>query len=85
MESTTFNDLNLKINYPYLFCHQGDCNHIFSISSIKYLFINFRFVGKSKLNIEEYPKITFQALMEANKCSVCQVNRARYELNFIIE
>uniref|UniRef100_A0A8C3LTI4 snRNA-activating protein complex subunit 3 n=2 Tax=Phasianinae TaxID=9072 RepID=A0A8C3LTI4_CHRPC len=32
MEDYTFNDLSLRIGYPYLFCHQGDCEHIIIVT-----------------------------------------------------
>lgn len=35
MEDYTFNDLSLKIGFPYLFCHQGDCEHIVIITDIR--------------------------------------------------
>uniref|UniRef100_A0A8C5TR23 snRNA-activating protein complex subunit 3 n=1 Tax=Malurus cyaneus samueli TaxID=2593467 RepID=A0A8C5TR23_9PASS len=35
MEDYVFNDLSLKIGFPYLFCHQGDCEHIIIITDIR--------------------------------------------------
>lgn len=35
MEDYTFNDLSLKIGFPYLFCHQGNCEHIIIITDIR--------------------------------------------------
>jgi len=37
MDDYTFNDLTLKIGFPYLFCHQGDCEHIVIITDIRYV------------------------------------------------
>ena len=28
MKETTFENLELRLGYPYLFCHQGNCEHI---------------------------------------------------------
>lgn len=35
MEDYTFNDLNIKVGFPYLYCHQGDCEHIVIITDIR--------------------------------------------------
>ncbi|NXM53167.1 SNPC3 protein, partial [Illadopsis cleaveri] len=35
MEDYVFNDLSLKIGFPYLYCHQGDCEHIIIITDIR--------------------------------------------------
>ncbi|EMP34063.1 snRNA-activating protein complex subunit 3 [Chelonia mydas] len=37
MEDYTFNDLSIKVGFPYLFCHQGDCEHIIIITDIRSL------------------------------------------------
>ncbi|KAJ7406273.1 snRNA-activating protein complex subunit 3 [Willisornis vidua] len=34
MEDYVFNDLLLKIGFPYLFCHQGNCEHIIIVTDI---------------------------------------------------
>ncbi|XP_063996703.1 snRNA-activating protein complex subunit 3 isoform X4 [Pogoniulus pusillus] len=36
MEDYTFNDLSLKIGFPYLFCHQGNCEHIIIITDTRW-------------------------------------------------
>lgn len=35
MEDFTFNDLNIKMGFPYLYCHQGDCEHVVVITDIR--------------------------------------------------
>jgi len=35
MEETTFADLNIRLGYPYLLCHQGDCEHILIFSDMR--------------------------------------------------
>ncbi|NXX29977.1 SNPC3 protein, partial [Nicator chloris] len=35
MEDYVFNDLSLKIGFPYLYCHQGNCEHIIIITDIR--------------------------------------------------
>ena len=35
MEDFTFNDLYIKVGFPYLYCHQGDCEHVVVITDIR--------------------------------------------------
>lgn len=35
MEDFTFNDLFIKLGFPYLYCHQGDCEHVIVITDIR--------------------------------------------------
>lgn len=35
MEDFTFNDLYIKLGFPYLYCHQGDCEHVVVITDIR--------------------------------------------------
>nr|XP_013811888.1 PREDICTED: snRNA-activating protein complex subunit 3 isoform X1 [Apteryx mantelli mantelli] len=37
MEDYTFNDLSLRIGFPYLFCHQGNCEHIIIVTDIRWV------------------------------------------------
>ncbi|KAF4802922.1 snRNA-activating protein complex subunit 3 [Turdus rufiventris] len=37
MEDYVFNDLSLKIGFPYLYCHQGNCEHIIIITDIRWV------------------------------------------------
>lgn len=37
MEDFTFNDLHIKLGFPYLYCHQGDCEHVVVITDIRYV------------------------------------------------
>lgn len=37
MEEHKFEDLVFRLGHPYLYMHQGDCEHLFTISDIKYV------------------------------------------------
>lgn len=37
MEDCTFEDLQFRLGCPYLYLHQGDCEHLFTISDIRYV------------------------------------------------
>ena len=28
MEETIFDDLDIRLGYPYVYCHQGNCEHL---------------------------------------------------------
>ncbi|XP_067355036.1 snRNA-activating protein complex subunit 3 isoform X3 [Channa argus] len=36
MEETRFIDLKVKVGFPYLYCHQGDCEHLVIITDVSY-------------------------------------------------
>lgn len=35
LPQTTFRDLTIWLNKPYLFCHHGDCEHIFTFADLR--------------------------------------------------
>lgn len=35
MEDTRFADLTVKVGFPYLYCHQGDCEHLVIITDVR--------------------------------------------------
>ena len=37
METTTFNDLHVRLGHPYLYLHQGDCEHLIIFSDIRFV------------------------------------------------
>ncbi|KAG8521316.1 snRNA-activating protein complex subunit 3 [Galemys pyrenaicus] len=43
MEDFTFNDLYIKLGFPYLYCHQGDCEHVIIITDIRWVTNNDSF------------------------------------------
>ena len=40
MQNVTFEDLNIRLNYPYQFLHQGDCQHVIMVHDIRYVFLS---------------------------------------------
>jgi len=36
MQDCTFNDLRIRLGYPYVFVHQGDCEHMIVFKDIRY-------------------------------------------------
>jgi snRNA-activating protein complex subunit 3 len=37
MEDTTFLDLTIKLGKPYLYMHQGDCQHLLIFTDVRYV------------------------------------------------
>ena len=53
MEDTKFMDLKIKVGFPYLYCHQGDCEHLVIITDVRqvlsiHTFFNCIFLFKCK-------------------------------------
>lgn len=36
MEGTTFNQLHLRLGFPYLYCHHGNCEHLLIFRDMRY-------------------------------------------------
>lgn len=55
MEDTRFIDLKVKVGFPYLYCHQGDCEHLVIITDVRSVLLSVvlqlsSFLSKSLLN-----------------------------------
>ncbi|XP_077673798.1 snRNA-activating protein complex subunit 3 isoform X1 [Eretmochelys imbricata] len=75
MEDYTFNDLSIKVGFPYLFCHQGDCEHIIIITDI-------RLVHQDDcLDRTLYPLQIKKHWLWTRKCFVCKMYTARWVTN----
>nr|XP_034996741.1 snRNA-activating protein complex subunit 3 isoform X1 [Zootoca vivipara] len=75
MEDFTFNDLNIKIGFPYLYCHQGDCEHIVIITDIRLIHRD------DCLDKSLYPLLTKKHWLWTKKCFVCKMYTARWVTN----
>ncbi|ETO37015.1 hypothetical protein RFI_00047, partial [Reticulomyxa filosa] len=72
MNRTRFFDLNLRLGSHYLFVHQGNCEHIIVVTSI-------RMAHRSDpVNIFAYPFTSFQQLLRRQKCYVCEMFPAKF-------
>ena len=38
MEETKFEDLKIKLGYPYVYTHQGNCEHLLIFRDLRYAF-----------------------------------------------
>lgn len=72
MEDTRFVDLKVKLGYPYLYCHQGDCEHLVIITDI-------RLSHKDDcLDMRLYPLLTHKHRVVTQKCAVCHLYIGRW-------
>ncbi|KAM4808918.1 snRNA-activating protein complex subunit 3 isoform 2-T2 [Rhinophrynus dorsalis] len=75
MEDYTFNDLHIKIGFPYLYCHQGDCEHIITITDIRLIH------HEDCLDRTLYPLQIKRHWFWTRKCFVCKIYIARWVTN----
>ncbi|KAG8014722.1 snRNA-activating protein complex subunit 3 [Nibea albiflora] len=72
MEDTRFMDLTIKVGFPYLYCHQGDCEHLVIITDI-------RLTHQSDcLDKKLYPLLIRKDRLLTQKCAVCHVFIGRW-------
>lgn len=73
MHATRFGDLDIQLGATYLWCHQGDCEHIV-------VFTDVRLVdATTERSAAAYPLHTFQAPVRRARCGVCGVFAARFQ------
>ncbi|XP_072512138.1 snRNA-activating protein complex subunit 3 [Notamacropus eugenii] len=75
MEDFTFNDLYIKLGFPYLYCHQGDCEHVVIITDIRLVHHD------DCLDKTLYPLLTKKHWLWTRKCFVCKMYTARWVTN----
>lgn len=69
MEDHTFKDIKFRLGCPYLYLHQGDCEHLFTISDVRYV------VDSPALRNIKFPYITatsFGGKEENLRCYMCK-------------
>ncbi|XP_058999490.1 snRNA-activating protein complex subunit 3 [Mustela lutreola] len=75
MEDFTFNDLFIKLGFPYLYCHQGDCEHVIVITDIRLAHCD------DCLDRTLYPLLIKKHWLWTRKCFVCKTYTARWVTN----
>ncbi|XP_041617298.1 snRNA-activating protein complex subunit 3 isoform X2 [Vulpes lagopus] len=75
MEDFTFNDLYIKLGFPYLYCHQGDCEHVVVITDIRLAHRD------DCLDRTLYPLLIKKHWLWTRKCFVCKMYTARWVTN----
>ncbi|KAM4583695.1 snRNA-activating protein complex subunit 3 [Odontesthes bonariensis] len=72
MEDTRFEDLTVKVGFPYLYCHQGDCEHLVIITDVRLAHKN------DCLDKKLYPLLMHKHRIVTQKCAVCHVFIGRW-------
>lgn len=73
MEETKFSDLTLQLGYPYLYQHQGDCEHIMVFSDIRLLK-----PYSDSSDPSDYPKILSTNRRTKVRCGFCNLTTAKW-------
>ena len=73
MEDIRFYDLSIRLNEPYIYCHQGNCMHYI-------VFTDMRLINEKKdvMNVYAYPIRSYQAKPKRRKCGVCEIYQAKW-------
>ncbi|CAG8518008.1 765_t:CDS:2 [Ambispora leptoticha] len=77
MGETKFIDLSIRLNEPYLFCHQGNCQHAVIFRDLRLLEPDMKY---EDLNADNYPKAIFRSRIQHHKCRLCKQRPADYVL-----
>nr|XP_054756377.1 snRNA-activating protein complex subunit 3-like [Lytechinus pictus] len=72
MEETTFNDLSIRLGYPYLYVHQGDCEHNITFTDIRFMDEN------DHQDLDQYPLLCNQSAFYRNTCIGCKTLTAKW-------
>jgi snRNA-activating protein complex subunit 3 len=72
MELTTFSQLKLRVNTPYVYVHQGCCEHRLVFTEVRML------TEQDNQNKCLYPLHVFQCKIRRKKCKICEIYPAKY-------
>ncbi|KAK3590277.1 hypothetical protein CHS0354_016430, partial [Potamilus streckersoni] len=71
MEESIFLDLKLRLGQPYVYVHQGDCEHLIIFSDIRL------FSSEDPQDTREYPYLAYRIRSRRNVCKVCMTRTAK--------
>lgn len=69
----TFADLTIQLGYPYLYVHQGNCEHLLVFSDLRLLK-----TSRDSINFSDYPKFLHSNRRPHVNCIFCEVNVAKW-------
>ncbi|XP_028392251.1 snRNA-activating protein complex subunit 3-like isoform X2 [Dendronephthya gigantea] len=72
MEETKFEDLTIKLGYPYVFVHQGDCEHLLLFRDLRMLHAD------DPQDVCNYPFHIFRPRPKRQRCMICSIYSARW-------
>lgn len=65
MENTYIRDLKIKLGYPQVYRHYGNCEHLFTVASVRLL------QSSDSLALKDYPQITMISNTKTVMCAAC--------------
>ncbi|XP_033607117.1 snRNA-activating protein complex subunit 3 isoform X2 [Cryptotermes secundus] len=72
MEKTKFEDLTVRLGYPYVYQHQGNCEHLIVFSDVRLLH------KSDSLSSHNYPSFRSISSTNAQYCMICNYFVARW-------
>ncbi|KAF9920955.1 hypothetical protein FBU30_009067 [Linnemannia zychae] len=75
MHDVLIQELSIRLNHPYLFVHQGNCEHIIMFRDLR-LFSQ----RHDDLNRLSYPLQVYKEKTTKHMCRMCKINKAFYRL-----
>ncbi|KAJ9601085.1 hypothetical protein L9F63_000751, partial [Diploptera punctata] len=72
MDKVKFEDLSLRLGYPYVYQHQGNCEHLISFSDVRLLH------KSDNLSSQNYPLIRSMSTSNAQYCMICGMYMAKW-------
>jgi len=72
MEEQSFGNLEVRLGYPYLYCHQGDCEHIIVFKDIRLA------NNEHPKYVSSYPYRYYEAYRRRRRCSVCNIHLVKW-------
>ena len=74
MEATVFNDLHVRIGYPYYYRHQGKCDHMLVFTEVRLFDPAY---DPPIATATSYPLQVFQSSFKRRICEICETTRAK--------
>ncbi|KAK7486806.1 hypothetical protein BaRGS_00021953 [Batillaria attramentaria] len=72
MEDTTFNDLEIQFGAPYLYQHQGNCEHLMVFTDLRLLHPD------DPQSITMYPHLVSETVNKRTLCRSCAMDSAKW-------
>jgi len=72
MEDIKFKNLQIRLGYPYYYCHQGNCEHLMIFTDMRLLH------GDDPQLRKLYPYRIYKKMPKRIKCSICDINTAMW-------
>ena len=72
MEDVVLKNLHIRLGYPYLYTHQGDCEHVFLFSDIRLMH------DADSMDLQAYPRLVNICSARRVPCIVCNKYTAKW-------